>query len=136
MRQLADGTVVAAGARQARRRRRSGYLESPTAEVQGALDAFLAATFPGLAASPVRSRWAGIEAFTDDGLPRIGEVPGVPGVLYAAGLNGHGLCLGFLLGRHLARRALGPALLRASSPTPARAPPERPAAAAIGDRCG
>jgi glycine/D-amino acid oxidase-like deaminating enzyme len=46
-------------------------------------------------------------AFTPDGMPLAGEDPGMPGVLYAAGFNGHGMSLGFITGRWLARRALG-----------------------------
>jgi glycine/D-amino acid oxidase-like deaminating enzyme len=45
-------------------------------------------------------------AFTPDGQPRIGEAPGLRGVLYAAGMNGHGMSLGFVTGRELARLAL------------------------------
>jgi glycine/D-amino acid oxidase-like deaminating enzyme len=46
-------------------------------------------------------------ALTRDGVPRLGEAPGLPGVWFAAGLNGHGMSIGFLTGRWLARRALG-----------------------------
>lgn len=109
LRQTADGTLLLGGARRAAAAAEVGYLEAPTAQVQGALDAFLAHTFPHLAGRPVRHRWAGTMAFTPDGLPRLGEAPGVPGVLYAAGMNGHGMSLGFVLGRWLARRALGTA---------------------------
>lgn len=106
LRQLADGTLLLGGARRSAEAAEVGYLETPTGQVQGALDDFLARTFPHLAGQPVRHRWAGTMAFTPDGLPRIGEAPGLPGVLYAAGWNGHGMSLGFLAGRHLARRAL------------------------------
>jgi len=107
IRQLADGTVVLGGARQQAADQEVGHLEAPTATVQGALETFLAGAFPHLAGRPVVRRWAGIMAFTADGLPAIGEVPDVPGALYAAGFNGHGMSLGFITGRHLARRALG-----------------------------
>jgi glycine/D-amino acid oxidase-like deaminating enzyme len=46
-------------------------------------------------------------AFTPDGLPAIGAVPGIPAALYAAGMNGHGMSLGFATGRYLARRVCG-----------------------------
>ncbi|HEX2164554.1 MAG TPA: FAD-binding oxidoreductase, partial [Thermoanaerobaculia bacterium] len=111
LRQLADGTLLLGGARLTAEAAEIGYLEAPTGRVQGALDAFFARTFPHLAGLPVRHRWAGTMAFTPDGRPRIGEAPGLPGVCYAAGLNGHGMSLGFVLGRHLARLSLG----RASS---------------------
>ena len=106
-RQLADGTFLLGGCRWAARDAEVGFIEAPTATVQGALDRFLADTFPRFAHLPVVRRWGGTMAFTADGLPRLGAVPGVPDALYAAGLNGHGMSLGFALGRHLARRLLG-----------------------------
>ena len=36
-----------------------------------------------------------------------GEVPGIPGAIYAAGFNGHGMSLGFATGRYLARQVCG-----------------------------
>ncbi len=119
-RQLADGTLIVGGARQVAKDVEIGYLESPTATVQGALEEFLRDTFPALAGRPVAHRWAGILAFTADGLPRIGEVPHLPGVLYAAGFSGHGMSLGFATGLYLARRTCGEdvgELLPASEPS-------------------
>jgi glycine/D-amino acid oxidase-like deaminating enzyme len=106
-RQLGDGTFLLGGCRWTARDQEVGYLEAPTATVQAALDRFRAEAFPRFAHLPVVRRWAGTMALTADGLPLIGEVPGVPGALYAAGLNGHGMSLGFAIGRHLARRLLG-----------------------------
>jgi glycine/D-amino acid oxidase-like deaminating enzyme len=107
VRQLGDGTVVAGGCRWMAREIEVGAVETPTATVQGAIERFLAEAFPRFAGRPVRRRWAGIMGFTADGLPRIGELPGLPGVLYAAGFNGHGMSLGFATGRYLARRTMG-----------------------------
>ncbi len=107
VRQLGDGTLVAGGCRWAARDVEVGTAETPTATVQGALERFLSDAFPRFAGRPVRQRWAGTMAFTSDGLPRIGEVPGLPAAIYAAGFNGHGMSLGFATGRYLARRALG-----------------------------
>ena len=107
LRQLPDGTLVLGGCRWVARETEVGYEETPTAKVQGALDDFLREAFPRFADRPVRHRWAGIMAFTSDGLPRTGEVPGVPGAIYAAGFNGHGMSLGFATGRWLAGRELG-----------------------------
>jgi glycine/D-amino acid oxidase-like deaminating enzyme len=108
-RQLADGTFLLGGKRSAAVDVEIGYLETPTATVQGALDRFLDDTFPRLAGRPVRHRWAGTLAFTEDGLPAVGVVPGLPGAFYAAGFCGHGMSLGFAAGRHLARAAWGEA---------------------------
>jgi gamma-glutamylputrescine oxidase len=107
LRQLGDGTVVLGGCRWVAREVEVGTAETPTATVQGALERFLGEAFPRFAGRPVRQRWAGIMGFTSDGLPRIGELPGLPNVLYAAGFNGHGMSLGFATGRYLARRLLG-----------------------------
>jgi gamma-glutamylputrescine oxidase len=106
-RQLPDGTFLLGGCRWAARDQEVGYAEAPTATVQGALEQFRAAAFPRFAHLPVAARWGGTMAVTADGLPRLGEVPEVPGAFFAAGLNGHGMSLGFATGRHLARRLLG-----------------------------
>lgn len=49
---------------------------------------------PGLAARPVQAKWAGYIDSTPDGVPAIGEVPGVPGLILAAGFSGHGFGIG------------------------------------------
>jgi gamma-glutamylputrescine oxidase len=108
-RQLPDGTFLLGGCRWAARDVEVGYLEAPTATVQGALERFRAAAFPRFAHLPVVRRWAGTMAVTADGLPRLGAVAEIPGAFFAAGLNGHGMSLGFALGRHLAGLLLGEA---------------------------
>lgn len=125
-RQLADGTLLLGGKRTVAVDVEIGYLETPTATVQGALDRFVDDTFPRLAGRPVRHRWAGTMAFTEDGLPAVGEVPGLPCAVYAAGFSGHGMSLGFAAGRHLARSAWGeadPGDFPAGRPRAAEAPP-------------
>lgn len=109
LRQLPDGTLVLGGCRQVAERIEVGYVECPTATVQGALEEFLNKSFPAFAERPVMDRWAGIMAYTEDGFPRVDQVPDLPGAVYAAGFSGHGLSLGFAVGRHLARRVLGKA---------------------------
>jgi sarcosine oxidase subunit beta len=51
--------------------------------------------------------WAGLEAFTPDELPVLGPVPGLEGLLVAAGFSGHGFALAPAAGDVLARLALG-----------------------------
>jgi sarcosine oxidase subunit beta len=65
------------------------------------------AVYPPLDARPVARSWAGIEAFTPDDLPVLGPVPGVDGLLVAAGFSGHGFALVPAVGDILARLALG-----------------------------
>ena len=107
VRQLGDGTLLVGGCRREAEAVEVGYLEHPTATVQGALERFLARAYPALGGRPIVRRWAGIMAMTPDGLPRAGEAPDRPGVLFAVGMNGHGMSLGFVTGRWLARRVLG-----------------------------
>lgn len=106
VRQARDGSVIVGGGRRASRASETGFLEFPTAAVQGALERFVQDAYPTLAECSFERRWAGVMAFTDDGMPRVGRAPGMPGVVYAAGFNGHGMSLGFVTGRHLARLAL------------------------------
>jgi sarcosine oxidase, subunit beta len=56
---------------------------------------------------PLERGWAGLEAFLPDELPVLGPVPGVEGLLVAAGFSGHGFALSPLIGDILARLALG-----------------------------
>lgn len=44
--------------------------------------------------------------YSADSLPHIGEVPGKPGQLVAAGFNGHGMPVVFLSGKAVAEMAL------------------------------
>jgi len=106
LRQLADGTLVLGGCRNVAPEEEVGTLERPTATIQEALENFLEDAFPHLASRPVQHRWAGIMAFTPNGLPSIGAIPHLPAALYAAGFNGHGMSLGFVAGRYLAERLL------------------------------
>lgn len=107
VRQARDGSVVVGGGRRAAEAAEIGFLEYPTAGVQGALERFVQEAYPALAERPIARRWAGVMAFTPDGMPRVGRAPGTPGIVYAAGFNGHGMSLGFVTGKHLARLAAG-----------------------------
>ncbi|UPG74735.1 FAD-binding oxidoreductase (plasmid) [Roseomonas gilardii subsp. gilardii] len=49
---------------------------------------------PALADAPVTARWAGYIDSTPDGVPAIGEVAGLPGLILAAGFSGHGFGIG------------------------------------------
>jgi sarcosine oxidase subunit beta len=55
----------------------------------------------------VAHSWVGIEAFMPDDLPILGPVPGVEGLLVAAGFSGHGFALAPAVGGVLARLTLG-----------------------------
>jgi sarcosine oxidase subunit beta len=66
-----------------------------------------AAVYPATAPLGLAQSWAGLEAFTSDGLPLIGAVPGVEGAFAAMGFCGHGFALAPAVGDILARLALG-----------------------------
>lgn len=53
-----------------------------------------AALIPELAARPVTDSWAGYVDSTPDGVPGIGEVGSLPGLVLAAGFSGHGFGIG------------------------------------------
>jgi glycine/D-amino acid oxidase-like deaminating enzyme len=65
------------------------------------------AVFPPVGACALARSWAGLEAFTPDDLPILGPVPGIRGLLVAAGFSGHGFALSPMVGDILARLALG-----------------------------
>jgi len=121
-RQLADGTLLAAAP--ADSAVGGGYLEAPTAAGQARLEATLQEVLPAAHRAPVLHRWSGTIVRTQDGLPWVRSVPGVPAAAYACGFNGGGLSLGFALGRRLARWAGDGdekhlTLFQATAPTPA-----------------
>ncbi|MGF1467116.1 MAG: NAD(P)/FAD-dependent oxidoreductase [Sandaracinaceae bacterium] len=74
-----------------------------TADVQSALDEFLAHHVPAARGLPVTHRWAGIMGFTPDQLPVVGPRPEGPEEVWVlAGFTGHGLGLTGALGEALA----------------------------------
>ena len=92
LKQMPNGTVVIGG----------GY-EGPIdaeARVGRALQRNVAANvttaaglFPMLRQARVARSWAGIEAWTSDGLPVLGPSARVPGLVHAFGFSGHGFAL-------------------------------------------
>lgn len=53
-----------------------------------------AALIPALGSMPMVASWAGFVDSTPDGVPVIGEVPQLPGMILAAGFSGHGFGIG------------------------------------------
>ncbi|WP_066263174.1 NAD(P)/FAD-dependent oxidoreductase [Hydrogenophaga flava] len=83
---------------------------------------------PQLRDAPITHTWAGYIDSTPDGVPGIGEVPGVPGFILAAGFSGHGFGIGPGAGHLIADLASGaPPIF---DPAPFR--PERFSASAWG----
>lgn len=107
LKQLEDGAYLIGGGWPARITDHAAnrYAVLPES-VAGSLETARAA-YPALGGCAVAESWAGLEAFTPDGLPVLGPVPGVDGVLVAAGFSGHGFALSPTVGDILARLALG-----------------------------
>ncbi|HEU4368608.1 MAG TPA: FAD-binding oxidoreductase [Methylomirabilota bacterium] len=74
--------------------------------VQGSL-ATAREVYPAVADVKVAQAWAGLEAFTPDGLPVLGPIAGLHNLLVAAGFCGHGFALSPMVGDVLTRLALG-----------------------------
>ena len=74
--------------------------------VRGSL-AVASDVYPAVGGCTLARGWAGLEAFMPDDLPVLGPVPGVSGLLVAAGFSGHGFALSPVVGDILARLALG-----------------------------
>lgn len=107
VRQTPDGRVLVGGARHLHEAEEVGHEDATTPTLQADLEAYLAAHIPAASGAPVERRWAGTMGFSPDGLPLLGDVPGVPGAVFAAGFTGHGMGYGLRFGRLAARRLLG-----------------------------
>lgn len=105
-RQLADGRFLLGGCREPFIEEEQSFADTTTANVQSSLQNYLKDRFPEVAGASIDYRWSGIMYFTQDGLPVIGEVPDKPGVLFAAGCNGHGMGYSLALAKLLVEYAL------------------------------
>ena len=107
LRQLADGRIYLGGARHLHEAAEVGYADATTDELQADLEAYLHRHVAGARDATVERRWSGTMGFSPDGLPTIGDVPGVEGAHYATGFTGHGMGYGVRFGQLAARRLLG-----------------------------
>ncbi len=112
----ADGRVCVGGARSLEPGAAIGSTDdaSLSDEVGAHLRAFLRDAFPrsfGAESAPgswrVEAEWTGVLGFTSDGRPIVGELPGRPGVLVAAGFCGHGMPQCYGVARSIAHMIAG-----------------------------
>lgn len=90
-RQLADGRLVIGGWRNRSFDTEYGDDETPGEPVQGYLDQFLRETLRvGESEAAIEHRWAGIMAFSRDGMPLVGRVPTSSRCYVAGAYTGHG----------------------------------------------
>jgi gamma-glutamylputrescine oxidase len=88
-RQLPDGRLAVGGWRNRSLATEYTSDETPQASVQDHLDRFVHEAL-GLPEARIERRWAGIMAFSADGLPLVGRMPGIERCLVAGGYTGHG----------------------------------------------
>jgi glycine/D-amino acid oxidase-like deaminating enzyme len=106
--QAPDGSIILGGCRVAAPGAEVGLRTSePTAEVQAAIEQVFPRLFPALGGLRVTQRWAGLMAFTSDGLPIADRAPGLPGVWVVGGFCGHGMPFGMRMGQLLAQATGG-----------------------------
>ncbi len=97
-----DGSVVVGATQE-----RTGFDCRVTAAGVAGLLAAGSRLLPPLADASFRSAWAGLRPGTPDGLPLIGPLPGVPGLLLAVGHHRNGVLLAPVTGRLIADRVCG-----------------------------
>ena len=90
--------------------------------------------FPQLAGLPFEYRWGGLVALTRDHLPHLHEL--ASGVLAGLGYNGRGVALATVMGRLLARRALGATVEELGFPVTPLRPIALHRCARVGARAG
>ena len=107
LKQLADGAFLIGGGWPGRVvDHRANRWEVLDPSVQGSLEV-AREVYPPVGTCALARSWIGLEAFMPDELPVMGPVPGVDGLLVAAGFSGHGFALSPVVGDVLARLALG-----------------------------
>ncbi|ATJ83574.1 glycine oxidase ThiO [Halomonas beimenensis] len=104
----------------------AGFDKTPTPEARASLHASAVSILPALAECEVEHHWSGLRPGAPDGLPFIGEIPGVAGLFVNAGHYRNGLVLAPAATRLLVDELLGRAPIL--DPTPFR-PAARLAAA-------
>ncbi len=105
-RQLQDMRLVLGGGRQAFAEEEVGLADEITPALQRNLEEYLRERFPEAAGAHIEHRWSGAMAFTHDGLPYVGSLPGRPGLFCVVGCNGHGLGYSMSLGRLVSEAVL------------------------------
>jgi len=107
LRQRDDGRLLLGGARHLHRADEIGFEDATTDALQADLEAYLHQHVARAQGAVVERRWSGTMGFSPDGLPILGDVPGVSGAVYATGFTGHGMGYGVRFGLLAARSLLG-----------------------------
>jgi sarcosine oxidase subunit beta len=103
--QMQNGTVVIGGAHLARHEMTTETTEIDFAKLKVSAES-VTALFPTMEKVPIVRTWAGLEAFTHDGLPVIGPDRQHSGIFHAFGFSAHGFQLSPVVGRILSELIL------------------------------
>ena len=76
--------------------------------------------FAPVAEQRIARAWCGVEAFSFDGIPFIGAIPDLEGIILACGFSGHGFALAPAIGRAVADMLAGQAVPALDGLSPAR----------------
>jgi gamma-glutamylputrescine oxidase len=104
-RQTPDGRIVLGGWRNLDPKTEIGHQEILHEEIQQQMHRFLK-RFDPLRDIQITNRWSGIMAFSQDGLPILGALPGTSTILVGTGFTGHGFGFACLAGKGLAETLL------------------------------
>lgn len=106
--QTPDGTIIIGGCRADAPNSDSNVRDMiSTPDVIAKIELILPRLFPELRGLEVDRRWAGLMAFTADGLPIIDHMESSAAVWFGGGFNGHGMPFGPILGQLLAATVTG-----------------------------
>jgi len=107
--QRQDGRIIFGGMRRQSPTHEVGIEDHDTLEpnVSKGLRQFLQEAFGLPQKIRIDYEWTGIMAYTPDENPLVGPLPNRPGEYIAAGYTGHGMSLGFWVGKALAERIAG-----------------------------
>lgn len=101
--QTPDGTIIVGGCRGDAPNGDSDVREMvSTPELSAKIELLLPRLFPELTNLEVDRRWAGLMAFTADGLPIVDHIEASDSVWFGGGFNGHGMPFGPILGKLIA----------------------------------
>jgi glycine/D-amino acid oxidase-like deaminating enzyme len=106
LRQLDDGTCLIGGGRLDFADEEVGLEAHVHPRVHDFLESYVRERFPALRDMKVAQRWAGIMAFSPDGVPVMGELSRAPGTWFLGGYTGHGMGFAFRLSKMLVAHVL------------------------------
>lgn len=104
-RPLSDGRLLLGAWRYPHRPSLSEHSPDPDTALRNGLSRFVRRYFPAVEGNIIR-HWSGIIGCTPDGVPVVGALPHLPGIYFALGLGGWGLCWAFIVAERVVEMML------------------------------